>query len=97
MAITQKITQKIVLPRELIDSMKTDLVGLEAFRAKIEEMLRDPENTVTQIIEIILAGGIIFDSSDIHIEGRENDAKLRMRLDGVLQDVILFDKKTTTR
>jgi type II secretory ATPase GspE/PulE/Tfp pilus assembly ATPase PilB-like protein len=73
--------------------MKTDLVGLEAFRAKIEEMLRDPENTVTQIIEIILAGGIIFDSSDIHIEGRENDAKLRMRLDGVLQDVILFDKK----
>jgi type II secretory ATPase GspE/PulE/Tfp pilus assembly ATPase PilB-like protein len=93
MAITQKITQKIVLPRELIDSMKTDLVGLEAFRAKIEEMLRDPENTVTQIIEIILAGGIIFDSSDIHIEGRENDAKLRMRLDGVLQDVILFDKK----
>jgi type II secretory ATPase GspE/PulE/Tfp pilus assembly ATPase PilB-like protein len=93
MAITQKITQKIVLPQELIDSIKADLVGLEAFRAKIEELLRDPENTVTQIIEIILAGGIIFDSSDIHIEGQENDAKLRMRLDGVLQDVISFDKK----
>ncbi len=94
MAIAQKLTQKIALPQGLIDSLKADLTGLDEFRAKIQKTLADPDNTLTQIIEIILAGGIVFDSSDIHIEGQENDAKLRVRLDGVLQDVITFDKKT---
>jgi len=94
MAIAQKLTQKITLPQGLIDSLKIDLFGLDEFRAKIQETFANPDNTVTQIIEIILAGGIVFDSSDVHIEGQENDAKLRVRLDGVLQDVITFDKKT---
>lgn len=94
MAIAQKLTQKITLPQGLIDSLKIDLLGLDEFRAKIQGTLANPDNTVTQIIEIILAGGIVFDSSDVHIEGQENDAKLRVRLDGVLQDVVTFDKKT---
>jgi len=94
MAIAQKLTQKITLPQGLIDSLKIDLAGLDEFRAKIQETLANPDNTVTQIIEIVLAGGIVFDSSDIHIEGQENDAKLRVRLDGVLQDVTSFEKKT---
>ena len=94
MAIPQKLTQKITLPQGLIDSLKIDLLGLDEFRAKIQGTLANPDNTVTQIIEIILAGGIVFDSSDVHIEGQENDAKLRVRLDGVLQDVVTFDKKT---
>ena len=94
MAIAQKLTQKITLPQGLIDSLKIDLFGLDEFRAKIQGTLANPDNTVTQIIEIILAGGIVFDSSDVHIEGQENDAKLRVRLDGVLQDVVTFDKKT---
>lgn len=97
MAIAQKLTQKITLPQGLIDSLKIDLLGLEEFHAKIQETLANPDNTVTQIIEIILAGGIVFDSSDVHIEGQENDAKLRVRLDGVLQDVVTFDKKLTKR
>ena len=94
MAIAQKLTQKITLPQGLIDSLKIDLFGLDEFRAKIQETFANPDNTVTQIIEIILAGGIVFDSSDVHIEGQENDAKLRIRMDGVLQDVTTFDKKT---
>ncbi len=93
MPTAQKITQKITLPQGLIDSLKVDLIGLPAFRGAIEKKLSDPNNTVTQIIEIILAGGIVFNSSDVHIEGQENDAKLRVRLDGVLQDVLSFDRK----
>jgi len=80
MAIAQKITQKITLPQGLIDSLKVDLTGLEAFSGKIKDSLKNPDNTVTQTIEMILAGGIAFGSSDVHIEGRENDAKLRVRL-----------------
>ena len=76
MAIPQKLTQKITLPQGLIDSLKIDLLGLDEFRAKIQGTLANPDNTVTQIIEIILAGGIVFDSSDVHIEGQENDCLL---------------------
>ncbi len=94
MQVSQKITQKITLPQELVDSLKVSLTGLPAFTSEIEKKINDTDNTVTQIIETILAGGIVFDSSDIHIEGQENDAKLRVRLDGVLQDVLSFDRKT---
>ena len=94
MPTSQKITQKITLPQELVDSLKVSLTGLPAFTSEIEKKINDTDNTVTQIIETILAGGIVFDSSDIHIEGQENDAKLRVRLDGVLQDVLSFDRKT---
>jgi len=93
MAIAQKITQKITLPQGMIDGLKVDLVGLDEFRAKIQQAIANPDGTVTQIIEIILAGGIVFDSSDIHIESQENESKLRVRLDGVLQDVASFEKK----
>ncbi|UMX47931.1 MAG: GspE/PulE family protein [Candidatus Nealsonbacteria bacterium DGGOD1a] len=94
MQVSQKITQKIAIPQELTDSLKQNLTGLAPFRAEIEKRIADAAGTVTQIIELILAGGIVLDASDIHIEGQESDAKLRVRLDGVLQDVMSFDKKT---
>jgi type II secretory ATPase GspE/PulE/Tfp pilus assembly ATPase PilB-like protein len=38
-------------------------------------------------METILAGAMQFDSSDIHIETSENEARLRFRVDGELQDI----------
>jgi type IV pilus assembly protein PilB len=49
---------------------------------------------VSKILEIILAGGIATGASDIHIEPAENATRLRYRLDGVLTDVLEFDKET---
>lgn len=46
---------------------------------------------VSRMLEIILAGAIAIKASDIHIEREKNDARLRLRLDGVLQDVDFFD------
>ena len=45
---------------------------------------------VSHILEIILAGAIAIKASDIHIESEKDQARLRLRLDGVLQDVIFF-------
>ena len=94
MEVSQKITQKIAISQGLIEGLKQTLTGLPAFSAEIEKRLADPAVTVTQVIEIILAGAIALDTSDIHLEGQENDAKLRVRLDGVLQDVMILNKKT---
>lgn len=45
----------------------------------------------TRIIELIVAGALKFDASDIHIEPEEETVRLRYRLNGVLQDVAFFD------
>jgi len=41
---------------------------------------------------MILFGSIEFDASDIHLEPQEDQAKLRVRLDGILQDVVFFEQ-----
>jgi type IV pilus assembly protein PilB len=45
---------------------------------------------ISRLLEIILAGGIAIAASDIHIEPEKDRGRLRLRLDGVLQDVNFF-------
>ncbi|MFA6608560.1 MAG: GspE/PulE family protein [Candidatus Paceibacterota bacterium] len=45
----------------------------------------------TRMIELLIAGAIKFDASDIHIEPEENKVRLRYRLNGVLEDIVFFD------
>ena len=49
---------------------------------------------VSRILEIMLAGGLSNNASDVHIEPEEAAVRLRYRLDGVLTDVIDFDRDT---
>ena len=70
--------------------------------AKQIEKMEDIEKMVTQalegnkihkiscLLEIILAGAIAIKASDIHIEPEKDRGRLRLRLDGVLQDVNFF-------
>ena len=46
---------------------------------------------ISRLLEIILAGAIAIKASDIHIEPEKERGRLRLRLDGVLQDVNFFD------
>jgi type II secretory ATPase GspE/PulE/Tfp pilus assembly ATPase PilB-like protein len=45
---------------------------------------------ISHLLEIILAGAIAIKASDIHIEPEKERGRLRLRLDGVLQDVNFF-------
>ena len=45
---------------------------------------------ISHLLEIILAGAIAIKASDIHIEPEKDRGRLRLRLDGVLQDVSFF-------
>ena len=49
---------------------------------------------VSRVVEIIVAGAIATKASDIHVEPEDEYVRLRYRLDGVLVDVLLFDKET---
>ena len=48
---------------------------------------------VTQIISLMLAAAVKSRSSDIHVEGEEKEIKVRFRVDGVLHDVAVLDRK----
>jgi type II secretory ATPase GspE/PulE/Tfp pilus assembly ATPase PilB-like protein len=45
---------------------------------------------ISRLLEIILAGAIAIKASDIHIEPEKDRGRLRLRLDGILQDVNFF-------
>ncbi len=49
---------------------------------------------ITRIMEIILAGAISLNASDIHIEPEADFVRIRYRLDGILTDILEFDKDT---
>ncbi|MBI4155860.1 MAG: type II/IV secretion system protein [Candidatus Zambryskibacteria bacterium] len=49
---------------------------------------------ISRILEIILAGAMATESSDIHMEPEEDYVRLRYRLDGMLTDILQFDKET---
>ena len=49
---------------------------------------------ISRILEVILAGGLSSEASDVHIEPQEASVRLRYRLDGVLVDITGFDTET---
>jgi type IV pilus assembly protein PilB len=59
-----------------------------------ESVAENKTHKISHILEIILAGGISVDASDIHIEPEENEVKVRFRLDGVLIEIMSFDFPT---
>jgi type IV pilus assembly protein PilB len=76
---------------ELVSQIK-DLPGVQKLLTDEYKIVRD-EGGVSSVLEIILAGGIITDASDIHVEPQDKEVRMRYRLDGVLHDVSVFDHK----
>jgi len=48
---------------------------------------------VSEVLEIILAGALMGEASDIHLEPEEGNVKLRYRIDGVLADMATISKE----
>ena len=87
----EKITGEVKFENERIAQIKTAIKNILDFKKEIEVNL---VKEITQILEICLAGSIVLDASDIHIEKEEKKAKMRIRTDGILHDVYYFELKT---
>jgi type II secretory ATPase GspE/PulE/Tfp pilus assembly ATPase PilB-like protein len=81
---------------DFLDQMSVNLTGeeLEKFEEELKDLMslkqRITELSTTQIIDTIMAGAFKLGASDIHIEPREKEVRLRYRIDGVLQDIAFF-------
>ena len=78
---------------ESLDILRVSLRGddLDHFEKNFGELLalgkQSSSISTSQIIEIILAGASKMRASDVHIEPKETTARLRYRIDGLLQDI----------
>jgi len=79
---------------EIIEILK-NVSGTEDVRKEIEEVLSQKKAyRISKILEIIVAGALATKSSDVHMEPEEGYVRLRYRLDGVLTDILNFDRDT---
>lgn len=88
---TKKLLGSVTISPDIIEECQKDVKDISGFKKKIEDYL---ERSVTELLDVILYGAISLEASDIHMEAQEEDARLRVRLDGILQDVIFFDRQT---
>jgi type II secretory ATPase GspE/PulE/Tfp pilus assembly ATPase PilB-like protein len=85
-----------------LEISSTDISSIIEQAKSLPEVISMLENTtatkksyrVSHILETIVAGALSTGASDIHFEPEESYIRLRYRLDGVLQDVMRFDKDT---
>ena len=66
----------------------TELVKFQGAVNSFSDIQKTIQNaSITDIMTVIIAAAMKFNSSDIHIEAEEEKIAVRFRLDGVLQDV----------
>ena len=75
---------------EISKKFTEEIKNVLDFKKEIEGALG---KETSDILEIILGGAISLSTSDIHIEPEEEQVKLRVRFDGILQDVLLLSKE----
>ena len=87
---SKKITGQISIPPEILTEIQKEVKNIPAFKEKIKDSLI---GRLTEVLEIILGGAINLGASDVHIEPKEKETKLRIRIDGLLQNVLFIEKE----
>lgn len=77
-----KTLERHVISKEYVEASLGAVSDLASMGNKILE------TPVSEIMDMIFAGAIHLDASDIHIEALEDGGRLRYRIDGILQDIV---------
>ena len=80
---------------EEVVKLAKELLTIKDTAALIKKTIEEKQRLrVSHIMEIVLAGALSAEASDIHIEPEETYVRMRFRLDGVLNDILNFDHTT---
>lgn len=83
------------IANEEISKVVSSTKSLPEVQALLKDILEQKKSyRVSRILEVIIAGAVAANASDIHIEPEQEYIRLRYRLDGVLVDVTRFDLTT---
>jgi len=83
-----KTLEKHVITEEFLQSRLGQLKGIKSIGRRIID------TETTEVMDMIFAGAIHLDASDVHIEPLEVGARLRYRIDGILQDIVTIPVET---
>jgi type II secretory ATPase GspE/PulE/Tfp pilus assembly ATPase PilB-like protein len=86
-----QITGEVKITEEELAQLQQELTTLENIKKKVEGM---PQNVATHVLEVIIAGALQHDASDIHLESKDAGSLFRYRIDGILHDVVFLPTKT---
>lgn len=86
---SQKLLGSVTIVEDIVGDIKKNVHNIADFGKKIEKYASED---ITSLLDVILFGAINIDASDIHIEPQKNEARLRIRIDGILQDVALLER-----
>jgi len=84
---------------EAFDYMRMNLTGesLNKFESELKDLIslgkRINEIPTTKLLNIVVAGAIKLEASDIHLEPEKDSVGLRYRIDGVLHEVATIPSK----
>ncbi|MCD6232994.1 type II/IV secretion system protein [bacterium] len=82
------IAGEIKIEGEKFKKLQKEIRNVKELKEKIEEVL---QGSITEVMAVILGGAISLRASDIHLEPEEKKVKLRMRVDGLLHDIIFLN------
>jgi len=86
--MTQEIAGQIQISKERIENLEKTIKDLPSLKKAIEGSV---SSDISQMVEALFAGGVILSASDVHVEPEENDITIRMRMDGILYEVMKID------
>ncbi len=85
----------LTLSNEVIKQMISELKTLNDLQEQVKINMKSKDtHRVSRILEITMAGALSLGASDVHLEPEEENVRMRYRLDGVLIDVLAFDRPT---
>lgn len=86
-------TLSLELSSEQIEEFLQKVKNLDDVKKLSEEILLSKKTyNTSKILEIIIAGALVTEASDIHMEPEEDYVRLRYRLDGVLMNILNFNQ-----
>lgn len=78
----QSLSRAINISKKHIQSADDNLKSFESFNEYVKK------SDSKDMAEIIIAGAALLEAGDIHIEPTATEVKIRLRIDGILQDVV---------
>jgi len=78
----------VTISGEALKKIMVGIKNMDDIKSAIAEAEKDKTHTTSHILEIVLAGAIAINASDVHFEPEEKTVRLRLRLDGVLHELM---------
>jgi len=87
----KEITGQVEISNNVLAELQKKISSVETLQKVLEGLF---EAKASQIVEAVLAGALILKASDIHFEPEKNSVRVRLRLDGILEDIIEIPSTT---